>query len=210
MTATDESTAFVAAICANPGCDTARLVFADWLEEHGDEPRARWIRFRVATPDLMTIKTPGGVRAFGGTVVNAHSGVCPNGEIYLCRGFIESVTCTAADWLKHADALHWHPEQRVTCPRCDGLDRWERNTRPDCPDCDGAGRVPRPCPPTAQPITRVTLATRPTVAELVTLARSHGYANPEGAVLRASAKEVLETCFEGVTFDVPDVTAGLL
>jgi uncharacterized protein (TIGR02996 family) len=28
------------AICANPEEDTPRLAFADWLDEHGGDPRA--------------------------------------------------------------------------------------------------------------------------------------------------------------------------
>ncbi|MBN9118381.1 MAG: TIGR02996 domain-containing protein [Planctomycetes bacterium] len=36
--------ALIAAILANPDEDTPRLVFADWLDEHGDAPRAEFIR----------------------------------------------------------------------------------------------------------------------------------------------------------------------
>lgn len=34
------------------------------------------------------------------------------------RGFIDSITCTAADWIAHADSLYWHPEQTADCPQC--------------------------------------------------------------------------------------------
>lgn len=44
----DEETAFLAAICANPADDTARLVYADWLQEQGQEERAEFIRVQVA------------------------------------------------------------------------------------------------------------------------------------------------------------------
>lgn len=40
---TDEA-AFRAAILANPADDTVRLVFADWLQEQGDDDRAEFIR----------------------------------------------------------------------------------------------------------------------------------------------------------------------
>jgi uncharacterized protein (TIGR02996 family) len=40
--------ALLAAICANPREDTPRLVFADWLEEHGQAERAAFIRTDVA------------------------------------------------------------------------------------------------------------------------------------------------------------------
>jgi uncharacterized protein (TIGR02996 family) len=36
--------AFLRAICASPDDDTPRLVFADWLDEHGDAKRAEFIR----------------------------------------------------------------------------------------------------------------------------------------------------------------------
>ena len=43
--------AFLAAIKAHPDDDTPRLVFADWLDEHGEPERARVIRNMVAAPD---------------------------------------------------------------------------------------------------------------------------------------------------------------
>lgn len=45
MTAT--RAAFLRAICENPDDDTARLVFADWLDEQGDADRAAFIRLQV-------------------------------------------------------------------------------------------------------------------------------------------------------------------
>ena len=51
---TDDQRAFWAAIRANPADDTARLVYADWLQENGDEPRAAFIRLQcqiAALPD---------------------------------------------------------------------------------------------------------------------------------------------------------------
>src|SRR4051794_19797957 len=42
MSASEEA-AFWAALAAEPGDDTARLAFADWLEEHSD-PRSHWMR----------------------------------------------------------------------------------------------------------------------------------------------------------------------
>lgn len=34
------------AVCASPADDTPRLVYADWLEEHGDPARAEFIRLQ--------------------------------------------------------------------------------------------------------------------------------------------------------------------
>jgi uncharacterized protein (TIGR02996 family) len=39
--------ALYAAVCANPDDDTPRLVFADWLQEHGEEKRAAFIRSQI-------------------------------------------------------------------------------------------------------------------------------------------------------------------
>jgi uncharacterized protein (TIGR02996 family) len=46
-----EREGFYAAIRANPDDDTARLVFADWLEESGEPRWAAFIRSHVANPD---------------------------------------------------------------------------------------------------------------------------------------------------------------
>ncbi|HUR52907.1 MAG TPA: TIGR02996 domain-containing protein [Gemmataceae bacterium] len=39
--------AFLAAICTNPSDDTPRLVFADWLEDHGQPVRAAFVRGQI-------------------------------------------------------------------------------------------------------------------------------------------------------------------
>ena len=41
-----EHAAFVQAILDAPDDDTPRLIFADWLEEHGDGARAEFIRLQ--------------------------------------------------------------------------------------------------------------------------------------------------------------------
>lgn len=40
--------ALLAAVCARPADDTPRLVFADWLDDHGDPARAEFIRLQIA------------------------------------------------------------------------------------------------------------------------------------------------------------------
>ncbi len=56
----DAEAGFLAAIAANPDDDQERLVFADWLEEHGESTRAEFIRvscqfdpFRERFDDLL-------------------------------------------------------------------------------------------------------------------------------------------------------------
>src|SRR5579884_1935214 len=43
---TDEDWAFLAAINAAPRDDAPRLIYADWLDEHGDPERAEFIRIQ--------------------------------------------------------------------------------------------------------------------------------------------------------------------
>lgn len=49
-----ERDAFIRRIAEEPDDDTVRLVFADWLEEHGDEARARFIRLQVEVARLSS------------------------------------------------------------------------------------------------------------------------------------------------------------
>ena len=49
---TDEQRALWSAIRAHSDDDTPRLVYADWLQEHGDEPRAEFIRVQCALAKL--------------------------------------------------------------------------------------------------------------------------------------------------------------
>jgi uncharacterized protein (TIGR02996 family) len=44
--------ALLRAICENPEDDTPRLVFADWLQEHGEEERAEFIRLQIELAGL--------------------------------------------------------------------------------------------------------------------------------------------------------------
>ena len=43
-----EREAFLQAVCDHPDDDTPRLVYADWLEEHGQPERAELVRVQVA------------------------------------------------------------------------------------------------------------------------------------------------------------------
>lgn len=44
-------------ICENPEDDTVRLVFADWLQENGDEPRAEFIRLQCQAARLPVVSS---------------------------------------------------------------------------------------------------------------------------------------------------------
>src|SRR4051812_5173157 len=43
----DDPAALLAAVCDRPDDDTPRLVYADWLDDHGDPDYARFIRAQV-------------------------------------------------------------------------------------------------------------------------------------------------------------------
>ncbi len=106
------------------------------------------------------------------------------------RGFTSTIVTTADDFLKGADAIIWHPEQKeeevtegprkmwydeMRPPEGDG---WEINTSRGS---DGWERFdedeerywirPRPCPDTAQPIRTVTLTTQPHERDFGTINR---------------------------------------
>ena len=49
---------FLAQICDNPADDTVRLVFADWLEEHGEPERAEFIRVQCELAKTPKPKPP--------------------------------------------------------------------------------------------------------------------------------------------------------
>lgn len=48
-----ERAAFISAIIKNPDDNTARLVFADWLEENGEPERAEFIRLQIKAKELL-------------------------------------------------------------------------------------------------------------------------------------------------------------
>lgn len=57
-----EQQAILYAICAQPDDDTARLVYADWLQENGDEARAEFIRVQIELarlPECLFLEYPG-------------------------------------------------------------------------------------------------------------------------------------------------------
>lgn len=139
--------ALLAAILANPEDDNVRLVYADFLQEHGDAARAEFIRVQVELAAKGKWYNPKCERQ-----EMRHYEVCCHGEVEAvacvdcwakervreremlnanhrlwfdrrgdmdfpdyARGFVNSVTCTAADWLANADAiLAAHPVRRVT------------------------------------------------------------------------------------------------
>lgn len=162
---------FIADIIAHREDDTPRLIYADWLDDHGQADRAEFIRVQIEVERLRNqrrqLHGPEGVERIRKLVrpfpdqspqhpdciedhrlcreINKHlsrehellhssngrggfncwdwignaTEVVPDGDewakyVYLSRGFVSKITCTADDWLKHADALlHNHPIEAV-------------------------------------------------------------------------------------------------
>lgn len=133
-----ERSAFIRAICENPACDTARLVFADWLDENGNGPWARFIRHQIWTPvspcRLAPLTALLSLEPFVGPLPHLYtrnvSGVggatvtYPNGmEFWFRRGFVAEVHLPCHEFLKHAAALFAaYPITSVILDGCDPLD----------------------------------------------------------------------------------------
>lgn len=107
-----ENPALYAAIVANPREDTPRLAYADWLDEHGDADRARFIRLQYEIEKLPPIgakvskakkeeeallKSRGG--EWAGDVANLTM------AYRFRRGFVESVDVMAVYFPHHAERL---------------------------------------------------------------------------------------------------------
>jgi uncharacterized protein (TIGR02996 family) len=129
----DPADGFLDAICADPDDDTPRLVYADWLEEHGEPERAEFIRCQCLVERWAS--TPGdheGGAAAGATLARAQQLLRADGfppalpfrHVLHCfqdseltpldpgcavavwrRGFVASVTLSCADWLKHGPTV---------------------------------------------------------------------------------------------------------
>ena len=104
---------FLQVICEAPDDDTPRLVYADWLDEHGQTERAEFIRTQIQ----MTHLAPGS-RRFAALRRRTRDLLAAHGEAWrqdlpkwvrrrceFQRGFVTHVTCTALQFIKHGEAL---------------------------------------------------------------------------------------------------------
>ncbi|HEY7314122.1 MAG TPA: TIGR02996 domain-containing protein [Gemmataceae bacterium] len=107
-----EQEAFLHAILDAPDDDGLRLIYADWLEEHGDSPRAEFIRVQVGLarlpnndPNAAVLYTrqnhllPRFEKAWLGELHSFLSGW------FFRRGFVESARIGVKKLLAHADTL---------------------------------------------------------------------------------------------------------
>jgi uncharacterized protein (TIGR02996 family) len=128
-----EQAAFLAAILAAPEDDTPRLVYADWLEEHGDEAHAEFIRVQCELA-----RGPGCGHAYLDSPARAACPQCGRFDALRCRERELYPEWLAADDLWMATAFNpecrtftgpppWRWEYRrgfmdaVTCPCRDWL-----------------------------------------------------------------------------------------
>jgi uncharacterized protein (TIGR02996 family) len=104
--------AFLEDILAHPGDDAPRLIYADWLEEHGDPRRAEFIRLqcdlaRMAEGDprrpVLQAREWDLLAAHGAAWAGPLQGLVERPEFR--RGFIEKVQVTAAVFLRDGEAL---------------------------------------------------------------------------------------------------------
>jgi uncharacterized protein (TIGR02996 family) len=107
-----DADALLRAVLAVPADDAPRLVYADWLEEHGDADRAAFIRAQV---ELARMKMPDprwdGLTQIERTLWHKHreawtAWIADWAEATeFHRGFLERIRCEAADFLARADEV---------------------------------------------------------------------------------------------------------
>jgi uncharacterized protein (TIGR02996 family) len=106
---TDED-ALLAAILAHPDEDTPRLIYADWLDEHGHPERAEFIRLQCA-PDadaaakMRARELEKSKRAewLGGLTLFPDPWAQGRRDWVFCRGFPEHLSAPISDFLDRYD-----------------------------------------------------------------------------------------------------------
>src|SRR5438876_11796716 len=107
-----DADAFLRLILAEPDADGPRLIFADWLDEHGDPARAEFVRVQCALAHLPdgdkrapTLKERAKVLLEENLVPWGEPlrGLAAKWEFH--RGFPEIVDIDARTFLAHADEL---------------------------------------------------------------------------------------------------------
>ncbi len=113
MPLTEEEAALIRSVVASPDDDTPRLVYADWLDEHGRADRARLIRVQCQSEVLRAEEQAlldGHYREWGGELYDygADSWI-------FHRGFPEEITIHLDHFLEtHADLNALTPLRRLT------------------------------------------------------------------------------------------------
>jgi uncharacterized protein (TIGR02996 family) len=106
---------FLADICENPDDDAPRLIFADWLEDHGEDDRAEFIRAQIERSRITTrhdrwptlIRREDALLAMHEPDWRSHLPVL-DGVTWedFSRGFVESAWVASVDvLLRHAERI---------------------------------------------------------------------------------------------------------
>jgi len=104
--------AFLQDIVADPADDAPRLIFADWLDEHGDPERAEFIRGQIALEGIspgdprradLAARMAELERAHGAAWSATLCGLA--GEVTFRRGFVAAVTVSPIQFYEHGEAL---------------------------------------------------------------------------------------------------------
>jgi uncharacterized protein (TIGR02996 family) len=167
-----EADALLAAILDNPTDDTPRRIYADWLQEQGQDDRAEFIRVQVELArrekwpeelvrresqlrnhcmvESLQEKWFPGWKGWSLTTGAAQFSRMGRQSGLVSRGFISAITCSWEDFQKHADSLIWWGER--TCEICLGEGAHVYHYNPDgspwysdsidCGKCRGKGVLP--------------------------------------------------------------------
>lgn len=108
-----ERAAFISAILDNPDDDTARLVFADWLEEHNEKDRAEFIRLgcqhaQLVEDDPQWWPLKHRLEALEHTHYDDWQQELPpwaRKGVSFRRGFVDGFVTSATLWIKRSEKL---------------------------------------------------------------------------------------------------------
>ncbi len=108
-----ENETFLEAIAANPEDDLVRLIYADWLEEHGQSDRSEFIRTQIELTriDEHDPRRPG-LRAREYSLLDIYrrdwTSELPEWvrAPRFFRGMVEQIEAYAGDWLRDGDEVH--------------------------------------------------------------------------------------------------------
>jgi uncharacterized protein (TIGR02996 family) len=105
--------AFLRAVIADPDDDAPRLIYADWLDEHGQGARAEFIRVQIALARMSTrderrrrflSRQRRLLRRYGETWAEPLRSLFWNYQFH--RGFVESAICSnAREFLRRGEEL---------------------------------------------------------------------------------------------------------
>jgi uncharacterized protein (TIGR02996 family) len=107
--------AFLRAVADNPADDTVRLAFADWLDEHDDPDRARFIRWQIKRSRSKRESQDSRLPPRENALLQKHKSEWlgplgnvlkhPGFEYTFRRGFVESAEICGSDLGKYSAAL---------------------------------------------------------------------------------------------------------